>query len=94
MIITIEGKKGEGKTKLAEQISKGKIVHYITEEHLKNGIRFRFSCLYINTDYIIVDDVIDIEAARDFFKTENLWIEQRGQEGFYIPTPDVILIKR
>lgn len=90
MIITIQGKQGEGKTTLAKKICKGKKVSFIEEYSLKSP--FWASQIDNDTDFILVDNVRDYEETYSVFRAEQLTINRPCKEKFDIKMPDVILV--
>tara|TARA_R110002012_G_scaffold279428_2_gene467445 strand:- start:1003 stop:1281 length:279 start_codon:yes stop_codon:yes gene_type:complete len=91
MIITIQGKQGEGKTTLAKKICKEKKVSFIEEHSLKSP--FWTNQIDDNTDFIVVDDVTNYKEIYSIFRSEFLEVNRRGKDPFYIKTPNVILIR-
>lgn len=83
MIITIEGKQGEGKTVLAGMITEGKTCHYLNHGDIKRMAKVVESVKH--DDYIVIDDIVDYDAVYTFFK-------KRISNG--LKTPDIILIKQ
>lgn len=66
MIITIEGKQGEGKTTLANEICKGKKTVFITESSLKNSMWS--AQIDRETEFLVVDEVILFSKTQHFFR--------------------------
>jgi len=92
MIITIEGKRCEGKTTLARKISKGKKVSFIEEHSLKSP--FWTNQIHNDTELIVVDDVTNFETTYGIFRAEILTINRQCKEPIDVKMPDVILIRK
>ena len=92
MIITIQGRKGEGKSTLAKKICKEKKVLFIDEHSLKSP----FWTIEIDndTEFILVDDVTNYEETYSIFISEILTIHRQCKEPFDIQMPDVILVRK
>ena len=91
MIVSIEGKPGDGKSSFAK-----KIMHNFKHIYLYGWqINKPFWTRLINEsiDWIIVDDVKNMDEAKTLFRSEYLEIEKRGEYPYFIPMPNVILIK-
>lgn len=91
MIITIEGLAGEGKTSLAKDIINGR-------EHIE--IAYQDIDSYFSTrnlteehEFILVDDVIDMDKAVAIFSKPKIQVNNPCKIPFYVNTPNVILIK-
>jgi hypothetical protein len=91
MIITIKGKRGEGKSLLAMQIIKKDSFVMLVENDLKSN--FRLSKLTNKTKYIIIDDVVNYNKIYNIFKAKTLRINIQFQESFVIEMPNIIIIK-
>lgn len=92
MKITIQGKQGEGKSKLALDIIGDAKFITINERYLDSP--FWTGVIEIDTKYIIVDDVIDLKRAQDYFRPNKIEIHRRGLAPTEIDTPNVIIIKK
>lgn len=92
MIITIEGKAGEGKTRQAREMTEFCDVVQIQEHQLKGS----FGCMQVdeNTDYIIIDDVRDYDFVYNFFNKDTITIVRPNKKDIEIKTPTVIIIKQ
>lgn len=71
------------------KIIKGKNVFFADEYNLWDPCSF--SSLNKNIDYIIIYDSILKNTPERFFE-QKLWVEPNGKKGYYIKTPDVIII--
>ena len=93
MIITIQGKQGEGKTSLAKKIYENRKAVFINVRDI--FARFGFMSVENDTEFIIVDDIKrkDFEKVYSVFTENNIKIERRGEKSFSIKTPNVILIR-
>lgn len=91
MIITIEGKQGEGKTTLAKKICKGKKVSFIDEHSLKSP--FWTNQMDEDTDIIVVDNVKDFENTYSNFRAKSLSINRPCKNPINRKMPDVVLVK-
>tara|TARA_R110002124_G_scaffold65918_3_gene180137 strand:+ start:290 stop:610 length:321 start_codon:yes stop_codon:yes gene_type:complete len=91
MIITIQGKQGEGKTTLAKKICKEKKVSLIQEHSLKSP--FWTNPIDNDTDFILIDDVTNYEQTYSILKGETLTVNKPGKEPFGMKMPDVILVR-
>jgi len=92
MIITIQGKQGEGKTTLAKKMCKGKKVSFIEEHSLKSP--FWTTQMDNDTDYIVVDGVTNYEETYSIFRNEILTINRQCKKPVDIKMPDVILVRQ
>ena len=92
MIITIQGKQGEGKTMLAKKMCKGKKVSFIEEHSLKSP--FWTSQMDDDTDFIVIDDVVNYEETYSIFRSEILTINKQCKNPVDVKMPDVILVHR
>lgn len=90
MIITIEGRPGEGKSTLAGAICAGKNVLHITENDLNGRLWF---CTDNVPDYIVVDNVNNIELVKDWFSSDNIIYHVKFEENMDVPMPHVIIMK-
>lgn len=90
MIITIEGKKGEGKTSLARDICHGERVFEIEEQMLNSP--FWTNEMAFHTETIIVDEVVNYRETRELFNKDLLEINKKGKHPINIKMPDVILV--
>jgi cytidylate kinase len=91
MIITIDGKKGEGKTTLVKNICKGKKVSFINECSLVS--KFWTCQLDNDTDIIVIDEVKHFNKTYSIFSNAFLTIENPQKEPFVLNMPDVILVR-
>ena len=78
MIITIQGKKGEGKTSLVKKICKGKKVSFIEECSLKSP--FWVNQMDKNTELIVVDNIKHYNDTYGIFRKKMLIINRRSKE--------------
>ena len=92
MVITIQGKPGEGKTNLAKKICEGKKVYHVEESSLKHP--FWTQVMDEDIDFILVDDVKNYNETYAVFRSEKLTIEKRGKYPVDIIMPDVVLVLR
>lgn len=90
MIITIEGKQGEGKTTLARKISKGKKTLFIPESSLTSP--FWTNQMEDDTEFIVVDEVRKYDETCNVFRSDLLTINRRCKKPFNVKMPDVILV--
>lgn len=90
MIITIHGKKGEGKTSLAKKICNGKKHCIIEESFLKSP--FWGNEIDLNAEVLIIDEVKNYNETFSFFNTDVLIINRQLKKPLNLKTPDVILI--
>ena len=91
MIITIQGKQGEGKTTLVKKMCKGKKVSFIEEHSLKSP--FWTNQMDDDTDFIVIDDVTNYEETYSIFRAEILTINRQCKEPFDTKMPNVILVR-
>ena len=92
MIITIEGKQGEGKTTLAKKICKGKRVSFIQEHSLKSP--FWANQMDDDTEILVVDEVANYEETYSLFRAGILRINRQCKEPLDVKMPDVILVRQ
>ena len=92
MIITIQGKQGEGKTTLAKKMCKGKKVSFIEEHSLKSP--FWTTQIDNDTDYIVVDGVTNYEETYSIFRSEILIINRQCKKLVDVKMPNVILVRQ
>lgn len=90
MIITIEGKPGEGKSTLAKKICHGKKTYNITEFDL-SGPFWTINMDY-DTEIIVVEDVKKYNETYLKFCSQSLKIEKIFQKTVEIEMPDVVLV--
>ena len=90
MIITIEGKPGEGKSKLASMICANKNVLYMEESYLGGRLWF---CADRTPDYIVVDNVNNIERVKDWFSSDKIVYHLKFEGEMEVPMPHVIIMK-
>lgn len=90
MIITIEGKQGEGKTTLAREICKGKKVSFIKEHSLISP--FWTNQMDDDTEMIVVDEVKKYEETYAIFRSDFLTINRQCKKPINVKMPDVILV--
>tara|TARA_B110000967_G_C18603946_1_gene420642 strand:- start:21 stop:305 length:285 start_codon:yes stop_codon:yes gene_type:complete len=93
MITIIEGRETEKKIALAGSMSKGKTRMYMNPEFIKGG--FALYNVSEDTEVIIVTNIQskDFERIYHIFRNDKLVIDKRGEDPYYIDTPDVILIR-
>lgn len=90
MIITIQGKQGEGKTALIKKICEAKKVLSIDENVLKET--FWTGKIDNDIDFILIDEVVSYEETRNVFTSGILTVRRQRQEPFNFKMPDVILV--
>jgi hypothetical protein len=91
MIITIQGKRGEGKTAVANKICEGKKSVCIAEYSLASA--FWTEEIDVDTEIILIDDVRNYDKTCKYFRSEFLTINKQCKKPVNINMPDVILIK-
>lgn len=91
MIITIEGKAGEGKTTLAREIFEGRKVVQIQERALHHY--FGLSMVDKDTEVIFIDNVRNLKETHQLLKEDFLEINYPCKDPITIETPDIILVK-
>jgi thymidylate kinase len=92
MIITIEGKRGEGKTTIADKILNGIKYSYIHENSLKSP--FWSSFIEQDSEFLVIDEVVNYEKVYNMFNVDSLNINRKGKPRLQIKTPNIILIKQ
>lgn len=92
MIITIEGTRGSGKTTICNKIWKHKKAFFINEQDVKKT--FAFERINKETDFIVIDEVLDYDFVYKYFKEDYLYVNKRFGMPFIIKMPDVILVKQ
>lgn len=90
MIITIEGKPGEGKTTLAKTICHGKKTYKICEHDLNSP--FWTQQMDYDTEIIVVEDVQHYLSTYANFLFPKLKINKRYKECVEIDMPDIVLV--
>lgn len=90
MIITMEGRPGEGKSTLANAICADKNVLHITEDDLNGRLWF---CTDNVPDYIVVDNVNNIERVKDWFSSDKIVYHIKFEGKMEAPMPHVIIMK-
>lgn len=91
MIITIQGKRGEGKSTLANEICRDKWSIHINETHLKDP--FCFSHTSESTEFIVIDGVCDYDKVFNLFNKDELEINTPFEKSYSINMPNIIIIK-
>lgn len=91
MIITIEGKAGEGKNLLSKKITQGSTSILLDEYEV--GRAFWNRNISKTTDFVIIDDVKDFDLIYSVFNREFLTVDKRGEKSFIIEMPHIIIIK-
>lgn len=90
MIITIEGKRGEGKTMLAREITKGKRAVWINEYRLDS--QWWTGLIDKTTEFIVFDEISDINKFNHLVNGDSLIIHNPMKPSYEIPMPSLILI--
>ena len=90
MIITIEGKRGEGKTMLAREITKGKRAVWINEYRLDS--QWWTGLIDKTTEFIVFDEISDINKLNHLINADSLIIQKPMKPPYLIPMPSLILI--
>lgn len=91
MIITIEGKQGEGKTMMSKLITKDRRTFCVDEHTLDTP--FWTNGMDTNVEFIIVDEVKDYDKIHSFFNKSKLNISKVYEKPSTIKMPHIILIK-
>lgn len=91
MITLITGDPSSGRSTIAIEITRGKKSVWLHEGSL--GSCFCFNVVHSDTEFIVIDEVNDIDAAYVFIN-EELEIQRPSKKTEIIKMPDVILISR
>lgn len=92
MIITIEGTPRSGKSEIARVICKGKKTVFLAEHNFKSP--WWSQAIAVDTDFVIIDDVINANMILSRFEGEFLTIDHPVEGSFIVKTPNVIIIKK
>ena len=90
MIITIEGKRGEGKTSLAKQITNGKRTIWMAEHNMDTY--WGTGLIDETIEYVVIDDIVNMDKFTHLKDAHTLIIERPMKPSYEIPMPNFILI--
>ena len=90
MITIITGKKGSGKSQLVKKIVGDKKAVYVEQYSLLNDFWTSQYEVKADTEFIIVDEVTEIEELKELF-SDVLAIRERMKKDYSIKMPQIII---
>lgn len=89
-VMIILGPECGGKTTKARELTKGRKALWLTSENLKS--RFGFSEVTEDTEVLVFEEGLDINAIKTLMSLDKIEINRRGYYPIEIEMPDLIII--
>ena len=93
MITIITGKRGSGKSSLVKKIVGDKKAVWVQQHSLKNDFWTSEYGVKKNTEFIIVDEVTEIEELKELF-SDVLVIQEPFKRKYSISMPQIIIVSQ